>query len=801
MSASQTQATGSDWGRADEWHRITESLLDLVAAVNSERSLDDILNEVLVKASAVLGSDAGAVYLRDRDEPNRLSVRACRDLPPEATLTRARVGYPIIGLAVSSQQPVVVIDFPTALTRPRADTVDEQIVQRDAWLEVVRPGPVSAMDSVQSARNQLVASQFRSILAMPLATSRESYGTLALYYTAAQSPTRSGIHLLSAFASHAALAIENAQLHRQAAQRLLEIDRRRRVAESMRELLKALNSSWSIDEILEFAMSQAGKLLGAAACALYLVDPVDPQTMVIRVMDGFGDAAPESRVPTQVPPVGLVATRGRPITCVDLLAALDREHVETVEEQLEERGSHLELMRPGPASRRMPELPARYRRTAERFRANLSVPLSGTGEPTGVISLYFQEPRSFEEEDVGLANAFAAQVAAALETARLRAETEQRTRDLEALYRADDLLHRSLQLEDVLGALIDVSMDILQADRASVMVWDEQHEHLVPGALRGFSPDSALRMSYAPGEGITGRVAQSGKSIFLEDTRTDDRVARKIVDPEGIISLAHVPINMDGEVFGVFSVGYTSRRIFTPGDERMLTALAAKAANAIENARLYGRAQHAAALEERQRLARELHDAVTQTLFSASLIAEVLPQLMARNTDEGQRRAAELRQLTRGALAEMRNLLLELRPGALTEVPLEDLLQQLVDATASRSRARITLELNGHSSGLPGDVQVALYRLVQESLANVVKHARATSAAVSLHADADQIRIGVQDDGQGFDPAVTLPGHLGLAVMRERAVAIGASLTIDSRPGAGTRVSIVWSGLAASQRG
>jgi signal transduction histidine kinase len=778
----------------DEWHQITESLLDLVAAVNSERSLDDILDEVLVKASAVLGSNGGAVYLRDRDDPNRLSVRACRDLPPEASVTRARVGYPIMGLAVSSQQPVVVIDFPTVLTRPRADSVKEQVVQREAWLEVVRPGPASAMDATQTSRNQLVASQFRSILAMPLATSRESFGTLALYYTAAQSPTTAGIHLLSAFASHAALAIENAQLQRQAAQRLAENDRRRRVAEGMRELVAVLNSSRSTDEILDFAMSQAGKLLDAEACALYIVDPADPQALVIRAMHGFGEAAPESRIPMRVPPVGLVATRHRVISCVDLLAALDREPVESVDEQLEERGSHVELMRPGPASRDMPELPARYRRTAGRFRATLSLPLAGKGEPTGVISLYYPEPRTFGDEDVELASSFAGQVATALETARLRAETEQRTRDVEALYRADDLLHRSLNLEDVLGALIDVSMDILQADKASVMVWDEQHEHLVPGALRGFSPESGARMSYAPGQGITGRVAESGKSILVEDTRADERVARKIVDPEGIISVAHVPIMMDGEVFGVFSVGYTWQRRFTASDERLLMALAGKAALAIENARLYGRAQHAAALEERQRLARELHDAVTQTLFSASLIAEVLPQLMARDAEEGQRRASELRQLTRGALAEMRNLLLELRPGALTEVGLGDLLSQLVDATASRSHATVRLELSGRAGRLPSDVQIALYRLVQESLANVVKHARATSARVSLHADAEQVRICIEDDGRGFDTSIALPGHLGLAVMRERATAIGAKFEVESRPGEGSRVTIAWPG-------
>jgi signal transduction histidine kinase len=797
VSAARSLATGPDWGRAGEWHRITESLLDLVAAVNSGRSLDEILDEVLLKAATVLGSHGGAVYLRDRDDSTRLSVRACRDLPPEATFARARLGYPIMGLAVSSRRPVVVTDFPALLDRAPAETVDEQVVRRGPWLEVVRPGPISTMDPTQRGRNRQVARRFRSILAVPLATSRESFGTLALYYTAPQSPTSNGIHLLSAFAAHAALAIENARLHQQAAQRLAEIDRRRQVAEGMRELVAVLNSSRSTDDILDFAMAQAGKLLGAAACALYVVDPVDPTALALRAQHGFDDAPPEPRLPTRVPPVGLVVSRRRPISCVDLLAALDRELAARVDEQLVDRGSHLELVRPGPASSLMPELPARYRRTAQRFRATLSVPLAAQAEPSGVISLYFRQPRTFDDEDVALASAFASQVAAALETARLRAETEQRTRDVEALYRADDLLHGSLRLQDVLEALADVSTDILQADKTSVLVWDDRHERLVPGALRGFGADSVARMSHAPGQGVTGLVAQTGQSIIVEDAREDPRPAHHIVDPEGIVSLAHVPITVDDEVFGVFGVNYTTRRTFTGSEERLLSALARKAALAIENARLYGRAQQAATLEERQRLARDLHDAVTQTLFSASLIAEVLPQLMARDPDEGQRRASQLRDLTRGALAEMRNLLLELRPGALTEVGLQDLLAQLVEAMASRSHTAIRLEVHGQVGRLPGDVQIALYRLAQESLANVVKHARARSASVSLRAEAEGLTLRIEDDGRGFDPAAPSPGHLGLAVMRERAAAVGASLEVDSRPGTGTRVRIAWPGLVS----
>jgi signal transduction histidine kinase len=193
---------------------------------------------------------------------------------------------------------------------------------------------------------------------------------------------------------------------------------------------------------------------------------------------------------------------------------------------------------------------------------------------------------------------------------------------------------------------------------------------------------------------------------------------------------------------------------------------------------------------ERTRLARDLHDAVTQTLFSASLIAEVLPDLWTMSQTEGQKRIEELRQLTRGALAEMRTLLVELRPNALTEIPLPDLLRQLCESLIGRARLPIELQVRG-ARKLPPDIQVGLYRITQEALNNVVKHAKATQAAVRLELE-DQVRLSVTDNGAGFDPAAVPPDHLGLQILRERAEAIGASLTILSRPGEGTCISVAW---------
>ena len=372
-------------------------------------------------------------------------------------------------------------------------------------------------------------------------------------------------------------------------------------------------------------------------------------------------------------------------------------------------------------------------------------------------------------------------------------EIEWRTQELEALYRADEELYRHLRLDQVLQALVDIAVYILQTDKSSLMVWNAQQERLVVQAAHGFSPETMAQMSFALGEGVVGRVAASGEPMVVGDTLTDSRVARHITEPEEIRSFMHVPIKIGGQLFGVFNVSYAQPRTFGDDDQRLFLALGQRAALAIESAQLYEQAQELAVVEERNRLARDLHDAVTQTLFSASLIAEVLPRLWKHNPDEGGRRLEELRQLTRGALAEMRTLLLELRPTALVEAQLGDLLHQLAEAITGRARVPVAVKVEGECS-LPPEAKVALYRIAQEALNNVAKHAGASQATVSLRCHPEGVKLLIEDDGRGFDPSRISPEHLGLGIMRERAEAVGAALTIESEIGHGTEVMVVWTG-------
>ncbi|HSJ87156.1 MAG TPA: PAS domain S-box protein, partial [Anaerolineales bacterium] len=206
---------------------------------------------------------------------------------------------------------------------------------------------------------------------------------------------------------------------------------------------------------------------------------------------------------------------------------------------------------------------------------------------------------------------------------------------------------------------------------------------------------------------------------------------------------------------------------------------------------LAAKAADEAVTADRTRLARDLHDAVTQTLFSASLTAEVLPELWEMDVDEARRSTEELRQLTRGALAEMRTLLLELRPATLTQTRLSDLIKQLCEAFIGRSRLPIKLNIQGDCS-LPPEVQVAVYRIAQESLNNVFKYARATQVDVSLYTSETSVHFVTCDNGVGFDLSTSKPTSLGMRIMRERAEAIGADFHIDSQPGSGTCVEVTW---------
>jgi signal transduction histidine kinase len=206
------------------------------------------------------------------------------------------------------------------------------------------------------------------------------------------------------------------------------------------------------------------------------------------------------------------------------------------------------------------------------------------------------------------------------------------------------------------------------------------------------------------------------------------------------------------------------------------------------------RSAQTAVVAERNRLARDLHDAVTQSLFSASIMAEVLPKLWESDREKALVQLHDIRQLTRNALAEMRTLLLELRPTAITDSKLSELLTHLAEATHCRSGVTVTVHAD-EQRRLPGEVQVAFYRIAQEALHNVAKHSRAKAADVQLSLLPRQAMLLIHDNGCGFNYTGNNSigaTHLGLRIMHERAEEVGATVQIESAIGQGTDVLVNW---------
>jgi signal transduction histidine kinase len=322
---------------------------------------------------------------------------------------------------------------------------------------------------------------------------------------------------------------------------------------------------------------------------------------------------------------------------------------------------------------------------------------------------------------------------------------------------------------------------------------DAEQAHLRVMAFRGLPPTFADLADRLPlRRSAAGVAGHRGEPVIwtLAELPTEGSVRERIATL-GVEQVIAIPLLAKGRLVGSLNLSTNHSRTYPPEQIALLKTIGQQIGVAVENAHLYEQAEQAAIAAERHRLARELHDAVTQTLFSANLIADVIPRIWKRNPEEGMQNLEELRQLTRGALAEMRTLLLEMRPESLERADIKSLLTQLADAFIGRVRVPLDLEINGDCE-LTHEVKLVFYRVAQEALNNIAKHSGARQVNVRLECQRDQLNLCIKDDGLGFEPDSLPPGHMGIAIMRERASSIGACLKIDSQPGQGTIVELDW---------
>jgi signal transduction histidine kinase len=253
---------------------------------------------------------------------------------------------------------------------------------------------------------------------------------------------------------------------------------------------------------------------------------------------------------------------------------------------------------------------------------------------------------------------------------------------------------------------------------------------------------------------------------------------------------AAIPLIVENHVIGALGLSFSTPQNFDEQDRRFMVAVAQQGAQALERARLSEESRDLAVLEERQRIARDLHDAVSQTLFSISMLAQSLPRLWERDQQRAREQLKLLVTVSQGAIAEMRTLLLELRPTKLVQATLPDLFTQLIHAAQSRKPITITPQIDFNQS-LPEDVHIMLYRIAQEGINNNIKHGDATEGSVTLTTEGNQVILIIRDNGRGFDMNGTSAG-MGLSVMRGRATMVGATLEMTSTVGQGTQIVLKW---------
>src|SRR6266496_4400997 len=379
---------------------------------------------------------------------------------------------------------------------------------------------------------------------------------------------------------------------------------------------------------------------------------------------------------------------------------------------------------------------------------------------------------------------------------QLEQRVQERTRELSSLLEISHTVASTLHLKPLLGLILDQLKLVIDYTGSSILTLEG--DGLVFLDHRGPVPQEQLVRLHFPLKqlGPIWETIASGESILIHDVREETPLAQALRAAMGdllkttfhyVCSWMAVPLILRDQVSGMLVLTSSQEQAFTEHHATLALAIANQAAIAIENARLYEQAQELAALEERQKLARELHDSVSQALYgialglhTARLQLDRAPRALPESLDY-------LLSLAEAALAEMRALIFELRPESLEREGVVAALARQGAALQARHDMLVQTDLC-EEPALPLTVKQELYRIAQEAMHNTVKHARASQVDLVLRRTANAVILEVRDDGVGFDPLGSFPGHLGLLSMQERVSHLGGILQIESAPGQGTHL-------------
>lgn len=367
---------------------------------------------------------------------------------------------------------------------------------------------------------------------------------------------------------------------------------------------------------------------------------------------------------------------------------------------------------------------------------------------------------------------------------------ETRNQEIQALYQADERILRNVSLNQVFQTLVEVAVEMLHADRSVVFAWDEKQTKVVPRVSHGFSRQTLKVLEFEKGEGIVGKVLETGKPAIVRQIEHDDfrPDVREALLSEGIRSFVHLPIIVDHRLVGVFNVAFTRPNLIGDDTMRLFSALTHRASISIANMELFEQTKDLAVMEERNRLARDLHDSAKQKAFAALAQLGTARGILNGHDKSVSLHLGEAENLVSDVIQELTFLVQEIYPIALQEKGLATVMREHIFEWENRNDIMVQF-ITRYDRQLQPDAEQALYRVTQETLANIARHSRAHRVDMSLVHNEGAVQLSVADDGCGFDVSQKSHG-MGLRSIRERISSIHGTVQIQSAPGHGTRVLV-----------
>jgi len=733
--------------RVEERTRELSLLLDVSNTVASTLDTEELFALVLDQLAAIVPSTGGSVLVLEGDE---LVTRYARDIGGrgEAGSSAESRRFTAEGLrhsfsALLNGKPIVV-----------ANVRGETAFARDfRW--------------VTGAHLDTTFANVVAWMALPMVHKGRFIGFIGVSSNEGGAFSEASASLGMAIANQAAIAIENARLFAEAERRAAEMTALSRVATS-------LDLEKSVEATLKSVAQRVVESTHAVAASLSTVDSAGMLALggEVGLPEGFFAAIDDAIRKGAPRPNQQALASHKPVIIEGVRAGIAREPLYA---QLGEKVAGAE------------------------WDAIVIVPMRYGDRDLGTLETYYRPGELPDEREVGLITAMARQAATAIENAMLFAQTEKRVRQLEALTHIASSFSLELSLQELMDRMAAHIVRATTAVTCAVALDDGPGGGMrmlgADGVPDGFG--EAMRATFDKGGGTAAlRAMAERRTIYLAEALSD-----RIDDPRyagvsehfgdaGWDSVLLAPISYANEALGVLVLGYPGKTGPDEEERTFVEAVADQTGLVVENARLYERASAAAALEERQRLARELHDSVSQALYGIALGARTARRRLGDGAPSSVSEPLDyVLSLAEAGLTEMRALIFELRPESIAQEGLVAAIGRQVAATQARYGVSVTAHLCDEPE-VSLDLKEAAYRIAQESMHNTVKHARATRIDLTLSVENSELRLEITDDGQGFNVDGEFPGHLGLQSMRERARDAGGTLEVESAAGAGTRITL-----------